>query len=111
MNTFKVSYPRDKFEATVRYIAKNNPARPSEVEVEHRLRSSVDLLINEIKTGVKSGNTDLVGIYTSTFGFTVAVADIVQDRGEKIYILEFTVTPEFIDFSQDYEYIEHNIAF
>lgn len=111
MNTFRVSYPRDKFEATARYIANNNPVGVSETDVAQSLRRSIDSLINEIKTGVKSGNTELVGIYTGTLGYTITVVDVIQDRGERVYILEFTVTPTFIDFSKDYQYIEHVIEY
>ena len=111
MKTIRISYPVADFQATVRYIAQNNPCGFEESHVDSALRTSINQVINEIKNAVKNSTTDLVGIGVSYLGYNVTVDDVVEKSNELHYILDFSVTPAFVAFAEDYEYIEHVIEY
>ncbi len=111
MKTIRISYCLADFQATVRYIVENNPSGFGPAHVDGALRTSINQTINEIKEAVKNGTTDLVGIGVSYLGYTVTVDDFVEKSNELHYLLDFSVTPSFVDFAENYEYIEHVIEY
>lgn len=111
MKTIRISYPVADFQATVRYIVQNNPSGFGPAHVDSALRTSINQVINEIKNAVKNGTTYISGIGVSYLGYNVTVDDFVEKSNELHYILGFSVTPAFVDFAEDYEYIEHVIEY